>query len=157
MPGPRLGRQQRGVLLPRHHRASIPPEIDLLFERFISADRGEPPDIDVDFEHERREEVIQYLYRRYGRERAAICATVIHYRPRMAIREVGKALGLKEDVTAALAGLIWGDGRRRDPRRAHPRGRARSRQPGDPPGDRRWRASCSASRATCPSTSAASC
>ncbi|HEY5828251.1 MAG TPA: error-prone DNA polymerase, partial [Hyphomicrobiaceae bacterium] len=87
-----------------------PIEIDLLFERFISADRGEPPDIDVDFEHERREEVIQYLYARYGRERAAICSTVIHYRPRMAIREVGKALGLKEDVTAGLAGLIWGEG-----------------------------------------------
>ena len=87
-----------------------PIEIDLLFERFISADRREPPDIDVDFEHERREEVIQYLYGRYGRERAAICATVIHYRPRMAIREVGKAMGLKEDVTAGLAGLIWGEG-----------------------------------------------
>src|SRR5262245_48031715 len=87
-----------------------PTRIDLLFERFISADRGEPPDIDVDFEHERREEVIQYLYRRYGRERAAICSTVIHYRPRMAIREVGKAMGLKKDVTASLAGLIWGEG-----------------------------------------------
>ena len=87
-----------------------PIEIDLLFERFISADRREPPDIDVDFEHERREEVIQYLYGRYGRERAAICSTVIHYRPRMAIREVGKAMGLKEDVTAGLAGLIWGEG-----------------------------------------------
>jgi error-prone DNA polymerase len=87
-----------------------PTRIDLLFERFISADRGEPPDIDVDFEHERREEVIQHLYARYGRERAAICATVIHYRSRMAIREVGKALGLKEDVTAALAGLVWGIG-----------------------------------------------
>jgi error-prone DNA polymerase len=87
-----------------------PTRIDLLFERFISADRGEPPDIDVDFEHERREEVIQYLYRRYGRDRAAICSTVIHYRSRMAIREVGKALGLKEDVTAALAGLVWGIG-----------------------------------------------
>ena len=87
-----------------------PTEIDLLFERFISADRREPPDIDVDFEHERREEVIQYIYGRYGRERAAICATVIHYRPRMAIREVGKAMGLKEDVTAGLAGLIWGEG-----------------------------------------------
>ncbi len=87
-----------------------PTRIDLLFERFISADRGEPPDIDVDFEHERREEVIQHLYARYGRERAAICATVIHYRSRMAIREVGKALGLKEDVTAALAGLVWGSG-----------------------------------------------
>ncbi len=87
-----------------------PTRIDLLFERFISAERQEPPDIDVDFEHERREEVIQYLYERYGRDRAAICSTVIHYRPRMAIREVGKALGLKEDVTAALAGTVWGYG-----------------------------------------------
>ncbi len=87
-----------------------PTEIDLLFERFISADRGEPPDIDVDFEHERREEVIQYLYGHYGRERAAICSTVIHYRARMAIREVGKALGLTEDVTAGLSGMVWGYG-----------------------------------------------
>ena len=85
-----------------------PAKFQLLFERFVSEKRGEPPDIDVDFEHERREEVIQYIYRRYGRERAAICATVIHYRPRSAIREVGKALGLTEDVTAALAGLVWG-------------------------------------------------
>ncbi|MDO8380972.1 MAG: error-prone DNA polymerase, partial [Phenylobacterium sp.] len=81
---------------------------DLLFSRFISEKRGEPPDIDVDFEHERREEVMQYVYRRYSRERAAIVATVIHYRPRMAIRQVGKALGLTEDVTAALAGTVWG-------------------------------------------------
>ncbi|MDP3634408.1 error-prone DNA polymerase [Phenylobacterium sp.] len=81
---------------------------DLLFSRFISEKRGEPPDIDVDFEHERREEVMQYVYRRYTRERAAIVATVIHYRPRMAIRQVGKALGLTEDVTAALSGTVWG-------------------------------------------------
>ena len=87
-----------------------PTRINALFERFISAERREPPDIDVDFEHERREEVIQYLYSRYTRERAAICSTVIHYRPRMAIREVGKAMGLKEDVTAGLSGLIWGMG-----------------------------------------------
>src|SRR4029078_9611190 len=87
-----------------------PTRIDLLFERFISADRGEPPDIAVHFEHERREEVIQYLYARYGRERAAICSTVIHYRPRMAIREVGKAMGLKEDVTAGLGRLLCGEG-----------------------------------------------
>ncbi len=81
---------------------------DLLFSRFISENRGEPPDIDVDFEHERREEVMQYVYARYGRDRAAIVATVIHYRPRMAIRQVGKALGLTEDITAALAGTVWG-------------------------------------------------
>jgi len=85
-----------------------PMEIDLLFARFVSKERDEPPDIDVDFEHERREEVIQYIYERYGRHRAAICATVIHYRPRSAIREVGKALGLSEDVTGALAGTVWG-------------------------------------------------
>jgi error-prone DNA polymerase len=81
---------------------------DLLFSRFISENRGEPPDIDVDFEHERREEVMQYVYQRYGRHRAAIVATVIHYRPRMAIRQVGKALGLTEDITAALANTVWG-------------------------------------------------
>ncbi|HEX6861101.1 MAG TPA: error-prone DNA polymerase [Caulobacteraceae bacterium] len=84
------------------------PDQDLLFARFLSKERGEPPDIDVDFEHERREEVMQYVYRRYGRHRAAIVATVIHYRPRSAIRDVGKALGLTEDVTAALANTIWG-------------------------------------------------
>ncbi|MEO6947675.1 MAG: error-prone DNA polymerase, partial [Nitrobacter sp.] len=85
-----------------------PAETDLLFERFISRERLEPPDIDVDFEHSRREEVMQYVYRRYGRHRAAIIATVIHYRPRSAIRDVGKALGLTEDVTAALADTVWG-------------------------------------------------
>jgi len=85
-----------------------PTEIDLLFERFISAERREPPDIDVDFEHERREEVIQWIYKRYGRERAGLAATVISYRPRSAIRDVGKALGLTEDVTAALANTVWG-------------------------------------------------
>lgn len=85
-----------------------PDDQDVLFERFISAERSEPPDIDVDFEHARREEVIQYVYRRYGRHRAAICATQICYRPRSAIRDVGKALGLTEDVTAALASTVWG-------------------------------------------------
>ena len=85
-----------------------PTQQDVLFERFISEERSEPPDIDVDFEHARREEVIQYVYQRYGRHRAAICATQICYRPRSAIRDVGKALGLTEDVTAALAGTVWG-------------------------------------------------
>ncbi|MGI8943711.1 MAG: error-prone DNA polymerase [Qipengyuania sp.] len=85
-----------------------PDKHALLFDRFISEERKEPPDIDVDFEHERREEVIQYLYRKYGRHRAGLTATVIHYRPRMAIREVGKAMGLSEDVTAALAKTVWG-------------------------------------------------
>jgi error-prone DNA polymerase len=85
-----------------------PATSNLLFARFLSEQRGEPPDIDVDFEHERREEVIQYVYSRYGREYAAICATVIHYRSRRAIREVGKAMGLTPDVTAALARTVWG-------------------------------------------------
>ncbi|WP_095011126.1 error-prone DNA polymerase [Tsuneonella mangrovi] len=86
-----------------------PAKHALLFDRFISEERKEPPDIDVDFEHERREEVIQHIYRSYGRERAGLCATVIHYRPRMAIREVGKAMGLSEDVTSALARTVWGN------------------------------------------------
>jgi error-prone DNA polymerase len=85
-----------------------PSTSDLLFERFISKERREPPDIDVDFEHERREEVIQHIYEKYGRERAGIAATVIHYRPRSAIREVGKVMGLSEDVCGALASTIWG-------------------------------------------------
>jgi error-prone DNA polymerase len=85
-----------------------PTKIDLLFERFISAERNEPPDIDVDFEHERREEVIQHVYKRYGHHRAALTATVIHYRPRSAIREVGKVFGLSEDLTGAMAGSVWG-------------------------------------------------
>ncbi len=85
-----------------------PDKNDLLFERFISEERKEPPDIDVDFEHERREEVIQHIYDKYGRDRAALCATVIHYRPRMAVREVGKVMGLSEDITTALAKTIWG-------------------------------------------------
>ena len=87
----------------------VPPEsITLIFERFISKERGEPPDIDVDFEHERREEVIQWIYARYGREKAGLTAVVIHFRARAAIREVGKAMGLSQDVIARLAGQIWG-------------------------------------------------
>jgi error-prone DNA polymerase len=85
-----------------------PAKHALLFDRFISENRNEPPDIDVDFEHERREEVIQYIYAKYGRDRAGLCATVIHYRPRMAIREVGKAMGLSQDATGALARTVWG-------------------------------------------------
>jgi error-prone DNA polymerase len=85
-----------------------PVEVDLLFERFISPERQEPPDIDVDFEHERREEVIQYIYARYGRERAGLAATVISYRARSAVREVGKAMGLSQDTVAALSGMVWG-------------------------------------------------
>jgi error-prone DNA polymerase len=85
-----------------------PASFDVLFERFLSAERKEPPDIDVDFEHERREDVIQYIYRRYGRRRAALTATVITYRARSAIREVGKVFGLTEDVTGKLADSVWG-------------------------------------------------
>ncbi|AUW57453.1 error-prone DNA polymerase [Sphingobium sp. SCG-1] len=85
-----------------------PVRHDLLFSRFVSDERHEPPDIDVDFEHERREEVIQHIYDRYGRHRAAIAATVIHYRPRSAVREVGKVLGFSEDITARLGSTVWG-------------------------------------------------
>ncbi|MGB7655528.1 MAG: error-prone DNA polymerase, partial [Novosphingobium sp.] len=95
-----------------------PVEHALLFERFISEDRDEPPDIDVDFEHERREEVIQHIYEKYGRHHAGLCATVIHYRPRMAIREVGKVMGLSEDITSALAKTVWG-GHGRSIKEAH--------------------------------------
>ncbi len=85
-----------------------PARFDLLFERFISPERNEPPDIDVDFEHERREEVIQYIYDRYGRERASLAAAVITYRTRSAIRETAKVFGLSDDVVAALNGTAWG-------------------------------------------------
>ncbi len=88
-----------------------PVEHDLLFERFVSQERREPPDIDVDFEHERREEVIQWIYDTYGRHRAALTGVVICYRARGAVREVGKVMGLPEDVTSSLAGLVWGWGR----------------------------------------------
>ncbi|HQU67380.1 MAG TPA: error-prone DNA polymerase [Albidovulum sp.] len=87
----------------------VPPEsITLIFERFISKERGEPPDIDVDFEHERREEVIQWIYDRYSRARAGLTAVVIHFRSRAAIREIGKVMGLSQDVIARLSGQIWG-------------------------------------------------
>ncbi|MGB3407217.1 MAG: error-prone DNA polymerase [Jannaschia sp.] len=85
-----------------------PDKHDVLFDRFLSEARDEPPDIDVDFEHERREEVIQNIYNRYGRAHAGLCATVIHYRPRMAVREVGKVMGLSEDITTAMAKTVWG-------------------------------------------------
>jgi len=85
-----------------------PIEHELLFERFVSPERKEPPDIDVDFEHERREEVIQWIYETYGHRRAALTAVVSRYRSRGAVREVGKALGLPEDLTAALASQVWG-------------------------------------------------
>ncbi len=87
-----------------------PARFDLLFERFVSPERNEPPDIDVDFEHERREEVIQYIYQRYGRERAGLAAAVTTYRTRSAIRETAKVFGLSDDVIAALNGTAWGHG-----------------------------------------------
>ncbi len=89
-----------------------PNRIDLLFERFVSAERNEPPDIDVDFEHERREEVIQYIYEKYGRDRAGLAATLITYRTRSAVREVAKAFGLSQDTAGALVSTIWGSDRR---------------------------------------------
>lgn len=85
-----------------------PEKVDLLFERFVSAERREPPDIDVDFEHERREEVIQYIYDKYSRERAGLAATVICYRGRSSIRDVGKVFGLSEDTLSLLSGTLWG-------------------------------------------------
>ena len=88
---------------------SVSPEIGtMVFERFVSEARDEPPDIDVDFEHERREEVIQWIYQRYGRHRAGLCATVIHYRGKRAIREVGRAMGLTEDTISAISSQLWG-------------------------------------------------
>jgi error-prone DNA polymerase len=88
-----------------------PMQMDLLFERFLSTERNEPPDIDVDFEHERREEVIQHIYEKYGRHRAGITATVISYRSKSAIRDVGKALGLSEDMVGLLSGNLFSWGR----------------------------------------------
>ncbi len=106
-----------------------PAQIDLLFERFISAERDEVPDIDVDFEHERREEVIQYIYGKYGRERAGLTATVITYRVKSALRDVGKAMGLSEDVIGRLLSMIsW---------RSKPVDGDRAREEGFDPGDRR--------------------
>jgi error-prone DNA polymerase len=91
--------------------AVSPDQANLLFERFVSAERKEPPDIDVDFEHERREEVMQYIFNKYGRDRAGIVATVITYRPRSAIRDVGKAMGLSADTINLLSSTLWGWGR----------------------------------------------
>lgn len=85
-----------------------PDMITMVFERFISEARNEPPDIDVDFEHERREEVIQHIYQKYGRHRAGLCSTVVHFRSRRAIREVGKVMGLSVDVVSALSSQVWG-------------------------------------------------
>jgi len=100
-----------------------PARTTLLFERFISEERNEPPDIDIDFEHQRREEVIQYIYRRYGRQRAALTAVVISYRPRSALRDVGRALGIDLARIEALSkSQHWFDGRRVDPERLRENG-----------------------------------
>jgi error-prone DNA polymerase len=113
---------------------SVSPEIGtMVFERFISEARGEPPDIDVDFEHERREEVIQHIYARYGRHRAGLCATVIHYRGKRAVREVGRVMGLSEDTLSAMSSQIWGFGRMRGMEEA------RLREIGLDPADKRLR------------------
>ncbi|MDU8929534.1 error-prone DNA polymerase [Alisedimentitalea sp. MJ-SS2] len=110
----------------------VSPEIGtMVFERFVSEARDEPPDIDVDFEHERREEVIQHIYERYGRHRAGLCATVVHYRGKRAIREVGRAMGLSEDTIAAMASQLWGF--YADPKMEH----QRMREIGLDPTDRR--------------------
>jgi len=98
---------------------SVSPEIGtMVFERFVSEARDEPPDIDVDFEHERREEVIQHIYERYGRHRAGLCATVVHYRGKRAIREIGTVMGIKaRDTISALSSQLWGVGQPRSARR----------------------------------------
>ncbi len=108
-----------------------PDRIDLLFERFISAERNEVPDIDVDFEHERREEVIQYIYRKYGRERAGLAATVVTYRVRSALRDTGKAMGLSKDTVDRLLSMasVW----------SKPVDEERAREEGFDPKDRRLR------------------
>ena len=118
-----------------------PAQIDLLFERFISAERDEVPDIDVDFEHERREEVIQYIYGKYGRDRAGLTATVITYRARSALRDVGKAMGLSEDVIGRLLSMVsW---------RSRPVGEERAREEGFNPSDRRLALTMKLARELC--------
>ena len=132
-----------------------PQEVDLLFERFISRERAEPPDIDLDIEHDRREEVIQHVYAKYGRERAAMVANVVRFRPRSAIREVGKALGLPAVQLDRLAKLTSYHEELRAQDLADGGARPRPR--------RRTRTSCAwwprsrISRATCRSIRAVSC
>ena len=87
---------------------SIPNVIEVLFERFVSIERDEPPDIDVDFEHEKRDKIIEYIYKKYSEKRTALAAAVISYRGRSALREVSKAMGLSDDIRSALSGSIWG-------------------------------------------------
>ncbi|TIV70741.1 MAG: error-prone DNA polymerase, partial [Mesorhizobium sp.] len=98
---------------------SIDPERNnLLFERFVSQERNEPPDIDVVFEHERREIVMQWVYETYGRDHSALCSTVVRYHTKGAVRDIGKALGLPEDVTKLLSPQVWGHGEGIDETRA---------------------------------------
>ncbi|MBN9362830.1 MULTISPECIES: error-prone DNA polymerase [unclassified Devosia] len=98
---------------------SIDPERNnLLFERFVSQERNEPPDIDVDFEHERREIVMQWVYETYGRDHSALCSTVVRYHTKGAVRDIGKALGLPEDMTKLLSSQVWGHGEGIDETRA---------------------------------------
>ncbi|KQN73591.1 error-prone DNA polymerase [Devosia sp. Leaf64] len=119
----RFARQERGILCQGRGSAANsavcfclgitevdPMLVDLLFERFVSTERDEPPDIDVDFEHERREEVMQYVYQKYGRHRAGLTANVITYRTKGAIRDVGKVLGLSDDIIRGINGAAWGYG-----------------------------------------------
>lgn len=119
----RFARQERGILCQGRGSAANsavcfclgitevdPMLVDLLFERFVSTERDEPPDIDVDFEHERREEVMQYIYQKYGRHRAGLTANVITYRAKGAIRDVGKVFGLSDDTIGMISGLNWGWG-----------------------------------------------
>ena len=133
-----------------------PGRMSVLFERFISKERNEPPDIDVDFEHQRREEVIQYIYEKYGRERAAIAAVVITYQPRSALRDVGKALGLSLDQVDLLSkSMSWWDDREALKQRLRGSG-LRPRQPHREAGDRAHAPSSWVFRATSRSIRAAS-
>lgn len=131
-----------------------PDRNNLLFERFVSQERKEPPDIDVDFEHERREIVMQWVYETYGRDHSALCSTVVRYHTKGAVRDIGKALGLPEDMTKMLSSQVWGHGEGIDETRA--------RELNFNLADRRlrltldWRSSSRAHPGTCPSTPAAS-
>ena len=123
MPGPRQRRQLAGLLLPAASPRSTRARATLLFGRFISVERNEPPDIDIDFEHQRREEVIQYIYGKYGRHRAALTAVVISYRPRSALRDVGRALGIDlQRIEAVSKSQHWFDGRGIAPERLRENG-----------------------------------
>ena len=133
-----------------------PDKNKVLFERFLSNERDEPPDIDVDFEHERREEVIQWIYSEKGRSRAALAATVIAYRSRSAIREVGKALGLSPDTVGVMADTVWGMGSGGVDVESCARGRPRSHRSAAGAGARTVGRRCAASRAISRSMSAAS-